>query len=79
MRPGDRRGDLEQFVARAREQLVPDFGMPLHRAPLLGRQRPGLLEERGGDRDLPDVVQRAHETQELGALVIDPERERDPP
>ena len=65
MRPGDRRGQLEQLAARAAEQVAPDLRVLLHQRALVVGQLAGLAQDALPDGDLADVVQRCSETKQL--------------
>ena len=77
MRPGNRRGELEQLVAGACEERVADLRVPFHLAPLGVRERVRLAQDRLADRDLADVVQRRREADPLGEDVLETDLDGD--
>ena len=77
VRPGDRRGELEQVAAGAGEQVAADLRVPLHLLALVVGQHPGLAQDLVVDRDLADVVQRRREAQQRYMRVRQAERDRD--
>src|SRR5665647_2397378 len=77
VRPRDDGGDVQQLLTGAGEQRMACLRVALHLDTLWGVERAGLSEHRVGDRDLADVVQRAHETEKLGSGRNEVERERD--
>ena len=76
MGAGDHGRDVEQLVARAREQEVARIAMALHLDTLLGIEWPPFVQHRVRHCDLADVVQRAHEAEDLGPRRTEAERER---
>src|SRR5581483_9958921 len=77
VRPGDRRGELQQLAARAAEQVAAELRVRPHDLELLGRQRSRLAENGVGNRDLADVVQRRGETEQLDPGLGEAESLRD--
>ena len=61
----DARGKVKQGGVRAGEDLVADLGVLFDLQALFGGQRAGLQQNRVGDRDLADVVQRGGDAQQL--------------
>jgi hypothetical protein len=71
----DRGGELDQLVARSRQDLVAVLGVPLHHAALLGRERPRLAQHGVGDAQLAHVVDLRGGAQPLAVGL----REAEPP
>ena len=70
MAEGDRRGHVEDRRGRAAHEAVTLLGVRLDDRALLGRQRPGLQQDRVGDRHLADVVQRRGVPEALAELGV---------
>ena len=66
----DRRRELEDRRGRSAQQPVALLGVRLDDRTLLGRQRPGLEQDRVGDRHLADVVQRRRVAELLAELRV---------
>ncbi len=66
----DRRRHVEDRGGRAAHEAVALLGVRLDDRALLRRQRPRLEQDRVGDRDLADVVQRRRVAQALAELRV---------
>ena len=69
---GDRRRHVEDRGGGAAQQPVALLGVGLHDRALLGGERAGLQQDRVGDRDLADVVQRCRVAEPLAELAVEP-------
>ena len=67
----DRRGHVEDRGGGAAQQAVALLGVGLDDRALLGGERAGLQQDRVGDRDLADVVQRRGVAHQLAELAVE--------
>ena len=70
MAEGDRRRHVQDRGGRAAHQAVALLRVGLHDRALLRRERPGLQQDRVGDRHLADVVQRRGVPQALAKVGV---------